>query len=76
MERHRRERQSLDDEIAKEKERIKKDNEAEKKKKEQQTKQAQQNFPTGTDTAYQSFVKDSLFIEELNEKLKELLNQK
>jgi len=73
IERHRRERQLIDDEIAKEKERIKRNKEREKQKKEQQI---QQNDLALTDSAYKDFVKDSLSIAELNEKLKELLNQK
>ena len=76
IERHKRERQPIDDEITKERERIKRDKERKKKEKEQQAKKGQQNNLALADIAYKDFVKDSLTIVELNEILKDFLNQK
>lgn len=70
IERHRRERQVLEDKIAKEKERIRRQKEREKKQKEQQ-----QNTTNGAFNAYQSYVKDSMSIAEINAMLEDLLNQ-
>ena len=72
---YQRQKQQLEDQILKERERIRRNKEAEKRKKEQQAKQAQQNIPTGTDSAYQSFVKDSMTIAEANKILDKLLKE-
>lgn len=66
IDRHRRERKDIDDKIAKEKERIKREKEAEKKKKELQPQQY-------NDPAYQSFVRDSMSIAEINKIVEEFL---
>ncbi len=71
IKRHQRERQDLDDQILKEEERIKMRKEAEKRKKEQ----AKRNKITGGDSAYQSFVRDSMTIAELNKILENFLNE-
>ena len=69
--RHHRELDAIEARISKEKERIKREKEYEKKKKEQQ-----QNNLAGAEDAYQSFVKDSMSIVEINNILEKLLNQK
>lgn len=71
LDRHRAERQAIDNRIAKEKEHIKRQKEAEKREKEQQ---AQQNNLANADAAYKDFVKASMTITEINKKLEDFLN--
>ena len=74
IERHRRERQAMDDKILKEKEHFKRQKEYEKKQKDQHR---QQNIQIAANDAYQNFVKDSkLSIAEINEMFKKFLNDK
>ena len=62
--------QVIEDKIAKKKESIRRQKERDKKQKELQ----KQNNTVVTDIAYQSFVKDSMSIAEINQKMQEFLN--
>lgn len=70
IQRHQRERQGLEDQILRAKERIKREKEVEKQK-EQQVKQ---NNLMSAEAAYSDFVKNSMPITEINKVLDELLN--
>ena len=67
-----RDRQAIENEIAQERAREKREKERKKKQKEQQQKN---NNLSGADYAYQSYVKDSMSIAEINRKLQEFLNE-
>lgn len=67
--RYTRELQFIDNEIAKEKDRIKRDKEREKRQKEQK----RQQVDNLNNAAYQSFVKDSMTFAQVNEMLKEAI---
>ena len=74
IQRHKRERQELDNEISKAKEHDKREKEYERKKKDLER---QQNNPVGVnaENAYRDFIKDSMSITEMNDMIGEFLNQ-
>ena len=77
IQRQRRDRERLDNEILKAKERIKKEKEEEKRRKEaekQKEQRIKQNNLMSAQAAYADFVKKSMPITEINKVLDELLN--